>query len=123
MEEKDLLFSEEIYLEQLSTINEINFTPREIDVIACLLNARRTSQIASILSISPRTVTTHFRNIMLKLDCNSQEGIISFVEQSHKLHILREYYSSLLIKLAFEKLLKEISKLKREDNSTCLLVF
>ncbi|MBX9621560.1 MAG: LuxR C-terminal-related transcriptional regulator [Alphaproteobacteria bacterium] len=123
MEEKDLLFPEEIYLEHLSIINDVNFTPREIDVIACLLNARRTSQIASILSISPRTVTTHFRNIMLRLGCNSQEGIISFIERSHKLHILREYYSSLLIKLAFEKLLKEVSKLKKEDNSTCLFVF
>jgi DNA-binding CsgD family transcriptional regulator/tetratricopeptide (TPR) repeat protein len=123
MEEKDLLFPEEIYLEHLSTINDISFTPREIDVIACLLNARRTSQIASILSIAPRTVTTHFRNIMLRLGCNSQESIINFIERSHKLHILRDYYSSLLIKLAFEKLLEEVSKLKREENPTCFLVF
>lgn len=48
MKEKDLLFSEEIYLEQLSTINEVNFISREINVIACLLNAWRKSQIKSM---------------------------------------------------------------------------
>jgi len=114
MEEKDFLFPEEIYSAYLISINEIHFTRREIDVISCLLSARRTNQIASILSIAPRTVTTHFRNIMLRLNCNSQESIISFIEKSHRLHILREYYASLVTKKAFEVSLKEMSKLKHE---------
>ncbi len=123
MEENNVVFTEDIYSEHLATISNIKFTPREIDIIACLLSARRTSQIASMLSIAPRTVTTHFRNIMLRLDCNSQEGIINFVERSHKLSILREYYSTLIIELAFKKALKEISKLRREDNPSCLIVY
>jgi len=123
MENNDLLFCENIYLEHLSTINNVKFTPREIDVMACLLSARRTSQIASILSIAPRTVTTHFRNIMLRLDCNSQEGIINFIERSHKLSILREYYSTLIIELAFKKALKEISKLRKDEIPFCLIVY
>ena len=123
MKNNELLFCEDIYLEHLSTINGVKFTPREIDVMACLLSARRTSQIASMLSIAPRTVTTHFRNIMLRLDCNSQEGIINFVERSHKLSILREYYSSLIIELAFKKALKEISKLRKDEGPSCLIVY
>ncbi|OJW47090.1 MAG: hypothetical protein BGO67_10285 [Alphaproteobacteria bacterium 41-28] len=91
--------------------------------MACLLSARRTSQIASMLSIAPRTVTTHFRNIMLRLDCNSQEGIINFIERSHKLSILREYYSTLIIELAFKKALKEISKLRKDEIPSCLIVY
>jgi len=122
MQDNEVRFAQDIYSEHLTTINGVNFTPREIDVISCLLNARRTSQIASILFIAPRTVTTHFRNIMLKLECNSQEGIINFIENSHKLSILREYYSSLIIELAFKKSLKEISKLKHGKSSACMVV-
>ena len=124
MQDNDvIIFTEDIYSEHLSTINNLKFTPREIDVMACLLSARRTSQIASMLSIAPRTVTTHFRNIMLRLDCNSQEGIINFVERSHKLSILREYYSILIIELAFKKALKEISKLRKDKIASCLIVY
>ncbi|OJW47106.1 MAG: hypothetical protein BGO67_10375 [Alphaproteobacteria bacterium 41-28] len=123
METNGFIFTEDIYTKHLGSINDVKFTPREIDVMACLLSARRTSQIASMLSIAPRTVTTHFRNIMLRLDCNSQEGIINFVERSHKLSILREYYSILLIELAFQKSLKEISKLKKDEIASCLIVY
>jgi tetratricopeptide (TPR) repeat protein/DNA-binding CsgD family transcriptional regulator len=123
MEENDVIFTEDIYLKHLAAINGVKFTPREIDIIACLLSARRTSQIASILSIAPRTVTTHFRNIMLRLDCNSQESIINFIEKSHKLSILREYYSRLIVELAFDKVLKEISKLKREVCPSYLIIY
>ncbi|OJW47258.1 MAG: hypothetical protein BGO67_04115 [Alphaproteobacteria bacterium 41-28] len=123
MEENEVIFRDDIYSQHLATINNIKFTPREIDIIACLLSARRTSQIASILSIAPRTVTTHFRNITLRLDCNSQEGIINFVERSHKLFILRKYYSSLITELAFEKALKEISKLRKTATISCLIVY
>ncbi len=122
MQDNDLLFCEDIYLE-LITINGINFTRREIDVVSCLLSARRTSQIASILSIAPRTVTTHFRNIMLRLGCNSQEGIINFIEKSRKIPILRNYYANLVIELAFEKNLRETSKLRQEREATRLVVY
>lgn len=123
MQDNDLPFCEDIYLKHLSKLNGVNFTRREIDIVSCLLNARRTSRIAFILSIAPRTVTTHLRNIMLKLDCNSQEGIINFIEKSQKIFLLREYYASLVIESAFEKSLKEISKLRREELPTCLIVY
>lgn len=118
-----VFFSENTYTEHLAVINGVNFTPREIDVIACILNARRTSQIASILLISRRTVTTHFRNIMQKLGCSSQEVIINFIERSHKLPIFREYYSKLLIQLAFKSALTEISKLKRVDSPSPVIIY
>jgi tetratricopeptide (TPR) repeat protein/DNA-binding CsgD family transcriptional regulator len=107
MQENFPLFDERVY-EHLSTINGINFTRREIDILSCLVSARRTNQIASILSISPRTVTTHFRNIMLRLGCNSQDRIISFIEKSGTLYVLREYYCHLMIEMTFQKSLKKL---------------
>ena len=59
--------------ENLSSINNIKFTQREIDIISFIVNGRSTKKIASYLSISPKTVENYVRNIMLKLECNSRE--------------------------------------------------
>jgi DNA-binding NarL/FixJ family response regulator len=64
----------------LGAIKGKRFTRRETDVIACLM-CGRAATIPSLLSISSRTVEAHVRNIMLKLECNSREGIVNFVEQ------------------------------------------
>ena len=70
------------YKEHLETINGINFTQREIDIIAFTLTRRSSKTIAPLLSISPRTVENHISNIMMKLECNSREAIIDFIEKS-----------------------------------------
>jgi hypothetical protein len=51
--------------------------------MACLFKGRTTKKIANILSISPKTVSTHLRNIMLRLETNSREGIIDGIEKAH----------------------------------------
>lgn len=68
------------------------------------------------MSIAPSTVSVHTRNIMVKLGHHSRESIIDFIEQSHKLPNLREYYVSLTIEAAFAAALKTLSKLKRKEN-------
>lgn len=108
-------FLEDLYLNYLSVIHNIPFTRREIDIMACLLGARKTSKIAYFLSISPRTVETHIRNITLKLECNTREGIIDFLEASSKLASLRKHYFFLQIEFEFARSLKDISKLSSRD--------
>lgn len=63
---RDLSFLQNMHVGQLAVINNVNFTPREIDIISCLLNMRGTNKIASLLSIAPNTVLTHIHNIILK---------------------------------------------------------
>lgn len=122
MQATKILFSHDLYLSHLSIINNIYFTVREIDMMACILSARKTSKIAYFLSINPRTVETHIRNIMAKLKCNTREGIIDFLESSDKILFLRQYYSLLQIEATFKKSLKEIAKLNKEKNCRCLLL-
>ena len=122
MQEPLTFFPQDFYSKHLSSIHDISFTKREIDVISCILSARRTSKIAGFLSIDSRTVETHIRNIMSKLDCNTQESIIDFVEASDKIPFLRKYYSLLRIEVIFEKHLRVISKLNRDPPLTCLLI-
>lgn len=123
MDNSEFFFPKDIYEKYLTSLGGISFTEREVDVISCLLNGRRTSAIASLFSIAPRTVTTHLRNIMLKLECNSQDGIINFIERSSELLFLRQYYSKMVRYLAFEKCLREISKRKRESPLKGLFIY
>lgn len=108
------LFLFDLYTNYLSKIREIHFTPREIDVIACLLNGRRPAMIARLLtdatprSITPKTITDHIANIKNKIECNAIEEIISFIEGSDRVLFLRKYYETLQILAFFRKSLKAI---------------
>lgn len=104
-------------------ISGITFTTREIDVISCILNARNTKKIATILLISPRTVETHIQNILLKIKGNSQEAIIDFIEKSTEFKFIKEHYLNLLIKTAFEHQLKRISYLAKKCQASCYISY
>jgi len=123
MHGSNLLFPKDIYEKHLGCIKGVNFTPREIDVISCLLNRRGTSKIASLLIISPNTVLAHTRNVMVKLGCNSREGIIDFIERGQSLLWMRKYYARLVIHAEFKKSLKNISKLKGRTHPVCLILY
>jgi Tfp pilus assembly protein PilF len=117
------LFQDIYYYGLLETICGVRFTPREIDVIACLLSGRATKSVADFLSIEEKTVETHKHNIMRKLECNSKEGIRGFIEKSDKLLIVKKHYLGLLIQGIFEGSLQEVLKLLGTDTQTCSLVY
>jgi len=113
----------EIYSRSLKEINNVEFSPREIDVMACLLTGRSVKGIAHFFGISPNTVQAHVRNIMQKMECNSRESIINFIETSNKSFILKQYHLSLLVNASFEQSLKELSKHLNGKGSRCLIVY
>ena len=85
-----------VKLETLKTIRGVNFTAREMEILACIISVRRIKKIASLLSIAPKTAETHVRNIMLKIQCNSRESIVDFIEQSGKLSLIKHHYQHLV---------------------------
>ncbi|MBX9787041.1 MAG: LuxR C-terminal-related transcriptional regulator [Alphaproteobacteria bacterium] len=111
MTEHDILFPKISYPEHLTTIQNIYFTRREIDTIACLFNTRTAKRIASLLGIAPRTVQTHTRNVRNKLGCGSSAMISDFIEKSGAVPYLRRHYAHLLVNEAFEKCLRISVKL------------
>ena len=114
----------EIYFHYLLTVNGVAFTSREIDIIACVLQGRTAKRIAFLLGISPKTVENHLRNIMLKINCSSREKIIDFIEKSGKFNYIKYYYSSLIIKLAFELELKQVlSLVQTQQPISCTIVY
>lgn len=124
MGKSELNFKDNLPDEELFMLNNIRFTPREIDILVCLLNAKSTKKIASFLSIEPKTVRNHIHNIMMKLECNSRDSIIDFIEKSEeKLPLLKEHYTNLMIKVSFEQSLKEIAKIKRDVTFSCKIIY
>lgn len=110
--------------ESLEKINGISFTPREIDILACLAHGRTAKAIASFLSIASRTAETHIRNIMRKLECNSQESIRDFIEKSDKCLSIRNHYLTLMLQSEFEQRLQDVSKLiTKKFPVQCLILY
>ena len=108
-------------LQQISQINDVIFNPREIDVIACIINVRGVKKIADILGISHRTVEGYIKTILRKISSNSQEGIKDFVEKSSQLVLIKQHYIDLLInKLFLSQIAKVAVKLKNK-NISCIV--
>jgi tetratricopeptide (TPR) repeat protein/DNA-binding CsgD family transcriptional regulator len=83
------------------------FTPREIDIIACLIHGRAPKKIAALLSLSSKTIENHIHNMMFKAECNSREGLLNYVEKAGYVPLLRQHYGH-LNPLAFSEEQKEI---------------
>jgi DNA-binding NarL/FixJ family response regulator len=84
------------HIDKIRKIKEILFTTREVEIISCLINGRGVKKIASLLLMSPKTVEVHIRNVMLKIDCNSREKIIDFIESSENHLAIRKCYYFIL---------------------------
>lgn len=123
MPTKSVIFLYSLQCAPLETINEIKFTPREIDIIACLVSGRGRKTTASLLSIAEKTVETHTRNIMVKLECGSQEEIRDRIEKSDKLTAVKHHYLTLLNEAYFKHFLQKIQSLVKQEKPTCLLIY
>jgi DNA-binding CsgD family transcriptional regulator/tetratricopeptide (TPR) repeat protein len=123
MQKTKIYLPQEIYTKHLEIVNGIRFTRREIEVIVYILSGRTAKTISSFLFVSPKTIETHIRNIMMKVECSSKEGIINFIERSDKLSYIKQYHLCLLAQNSFEKLLKEIPPLMKEKVIKCGLIY
>jgi len=87
---------EKYSVSSLENIKGIQFTSREIDVMACLLVIRSNKAIASCLKIEEKTVEHYMRVLRGKINCNSREGIVKFIEKSRKFFLFRQHFQQLL---------------------------
>lgn len=59
-----------------------NLSPREIEIIKLIVEENTTNQIAEKLFISPRTVDTHRKNILQKINTKTIVGLIKFAYEN-----------------------------------------
>ena len=56
-------------------------TEREIEILKYISNEFPTKKIADLLNISARTVDTHRRNMMIKLNIKKNIGLLKYAIQ------------------------------------------
>lgn len=60
--------------------DQLELSPRELEVIQLLLNQFETQDIANRLGISPHTIKTHRKNIYSKMKVNNLAGVFHFIQ-------------------------------------------
>ena len=69
-------------MDQEANINSpTKLTPREIEVLKMIANEFSNQEIANTLFISPRTVDTHRRNLLEKLELKNTAALVKFAIQ------------------------------------------
>ena len=56
--------------------NNCRLTPREIEVLRHISYGLTTKEIAKNLFVSPNTVTTHRKNLLIKFDAKNIAGLV-----------------------------------------------
>lgn len=77
----EVLQQYEIYKATKTENEELNLTPRELEIIQCIIKHYSNKQIADSLFISERTVETHRKNIYRKTQTKGEASLIQFVKQ------------------------------------------
>lgn len=103
-------FPLEFYPDELLIVKGIKFTPRQIDIMACLISGGTGKTISSLLSIEIKTIEAHKKDIVGRLGGGVQENIIAFIQTSNKYDLIKKHYLKLLKKVKFEKQLKELDR-------------
>lgn len=100
-------------------VNNISFTQRELDIIACLINGRSYKEAARLLGISHRTVEAHFRNIMNVSACSNRKELIDFVTASGS----RQFFDDLFKEFCGENTPPKHMTIQKLDRKKILHIF
>ena len=112
------------YYKDLKNISNVEFTPREMDVIACILNGRTAhKEIVILLSISAKVVEAHKSNINRKLQNITRSNVREFIEKSDKYSAVKHHYLHLLHWYAFEETLKRIAQIQKTSVKAISIYF
>ena len=106
----------------ISVINCIKCTPREIEIIACIVNGRNTKSTANLLNISTKTVENHIRNLMLKFCCNSRDAIARVVEKSAEYNCIKAYYLTICENKILVKIINDIASFNKTSKKQYTVV-
>lgn len=110
-----------MYSDDLINHNKFVLSSRETDIAACLLNQLPTKKISSLLDLSPSTIETHIRSIMIKTGCHSRKLLTEVINTLDNVQQIQSHFSSLLLESDFKSELTSFSK--NNTNIKCILFY
>ncbi len=78
---KDILYKYKQYTKQLEENSIYHLTPRELEIIKCILQYYSNRQIADQLHISESTVESHRKNIYRKTGTKGEAALVKFIQE------------------------------------------
>jgi DNA-binding CsgD family transcriptional regulator len=70
-------------------------SPRESEVLACLVCGRSVKGAAALLGVTPKTVESHLRSLSMKTGCYAREALTAFARSRGIVPVLRDRYDHL----------------------------
>ncbi len=107
----------QLYITHLQSINNVNFTIREIDIISCFIHNKVEKKITNLLSISNKALKKHTNNITTKLQAKTISKVIEIVKNSEQISYIYKYYKYLLMYNTFKIYLKKIGTNTKKEIS------
>lgn len=112
------------YYALLKNVKKIQFTPREVDIVAAIVHGMVASKaIAKFLLIAPKSVEAHKYNINRKLRGVSNLNIREFIENSEQYENLKIHYILLCNHNAFLNKLKQLSSQIKKFLSKDIVIY
>ena len=95
-----------------------SLSPRELDIVACVMHGKTSKNIARALNITHRTVEAHLYNIMSRLNISSRQNLIELAESSSDYYQYREHYLKITSRVADKN---KNSAIPKRDNASMQL--
>lgn len=103
-------------------IQNVSFTKREIDVLACLIFGRSLKGISCFLNIHYKTLEVHVSSIRQKLGFSSRDHIVDALEKSSERDYLAHRYEQIQQSKRFQEILRR-AKLSRSILKKGFIIF
>lgn len=79
------------YLDKIGTLNNIDLTLREVDIIACVLSGHIEKTMSSLLNIKESTYGRYYANLKKKLAIETKENLISLIETATSIVMYKKH--------------------------------
>lgn len=100
-----------------------SFSPREFDILACLLHEKSSKKIASLLdNITARTVNAHINTMNHKAGVRSRGDLVLFIEKYGDLDTLNVHYAKALRVHNFKEALQKTAENLRGQRIMCRIL-
>ncbi len=89
---------EKVYIPYLRVVNGVAFSPREIDIISCLVSGLTINDTAVVLSISSGAVLHSIEGINKKINSFTSDSVVNFATKTGRLLQYKRYFNDFLSK-------------------------
>lgn len=106
---------EKFFVNENLVINNLTFSNRKADILACICHGYTSKTISDLLGISINTINTHIKYMFKICDCYSRDQLVRFCQKFPEYRKLQERYDQIILFYEFDQIFKNLKKLRLKD--------